>query len=660
MLSLIKSQSEPEPQKGVGDVQEGEKTTTVVNIQDETNAVATNQMEKPKLAKELKQIGPDKAGNDTGGVLFILLKAGAKCISKMWKNSGISDSIANVAQHNILSNAFGRRPVATAQNKAEAKVNQSELKPIELSDNQKTKIQNFVNNVIDQQKPSTWKEERLEQLTIVNASAYLTRDEIKNKALSIRTKIAENDAKILTMLGKDPGGKVFASDTKSYLSRIDVTVENKALMNALRDENKELEASYKKLKQLDVSDETVFEDFSTALISQFTNAEIDQAKNSKTSPQSHDLNNNGLKIDRENCTFTGEKKTIQVNDTFVEAELVSKFIKDGEEHSVSTIEDKMEGHDEIDFSKAYYYEGRLYSGIEDIRYHDKAAVSGGSGEPAVITVTDGSGHSNGAKQAADKGNKAAHDHIKDNIKNCTTLHEVLHLQMQAVKLAANAVEALSIDAPKPPKTTYIQTIQVGDILTGAAIGDSKAYIFRKDENGKWTAIDPMGNIKNTLDVSQAGSQLGEVGTGIAGLAGVHLFTCKLQPGDIVYVCSDGITDNIEPGLNDVTPKEAANQFKEEFADIADEMWQVKTPKHIELATKVAANKLTEIIQDGNGNNGAEHSRAINSFLEANTEVKKFKLLTAREEGIELGIEKRYNGKLDDGVSAYVEYNPPKR
>ncbi|MBA2368451.1 MAG: protein phosphatase 2C domain-containing protein [Candidatus Protochlamydia sp.] len=606
------------------------------------------------LAKKLMQIGPDKAGNDTGGVLFILLKAGGKCIAKMWKNSGIPDTIANLAQHNILSNAFGRRPVVTARNNATAKVDQSELKPIELSEKQKTNIIDFV---INQQKPSTWKEERLEQLTIVNASAYLTTDEIKNKALSIKTKVANNEAQILTMLGQDPvKGKVLGSLTKPYLKNPEIPDENKSKMKALIAENKELDASYAKLKQLDVSSESVFEDFCTAIISQFTNAEINPAKNSENSPQFHDLNNNGLKIDRENCTFTGEKKSIQVNDAFVEVELVSDFRIDGKEYSVSTVEDKMEGH-AVDFSKAYFYEGRLYSGIEDVRYHDKAAVSGGSGEPAVMTATDGSGHSNGAKQAAEKGNKAAHDHINDNIKNCTTLHEVLHLQMQAVKLAANAVEELAKVEPKPPKTTYIQTIQVGDILTGAAIGDSKAYIFRKDENEKWTALDPMGNIKNTLDVSKAGSQLGEVGSGTAGLAGVHLFACKLQPGDIVYVCSDGISDNIEPGLNGVNPKEAANKFEDEYADIGDEQWQNITPKHIELATKYAANKLTEIIQNGNGNNGADHLRAINNFLEANTEEKKLKLLTAREEAIEHGIEKRYHGKLDDGVSAFMEYNP---
>jgi len=77
-------------------------------------------------------------------------------------------------------------------------------------------------------------------------------------------------------------------------------------------------------------------------------------------PKTQDLNNHGLSIKREMCTFFSETEVIDRDEEEMELECVSKATIDGKEYDFTK---SREG-------KAYFLDGRLYSAPEDARYHD--------------------------------------------------------------------------------------------------------------------------------------------------------------------------------------------------------------------------------------------------------------------------------------------------
>lgn len=276
----------------------------------------------------------------------------------------------------------------------------------------------------------------------------------------------------------------------------------------------------------------------------------------------------------------------------------------------------------------------------DARYHDHVLVSTKNNCP-IITLCDGSGHNPGAAEIAITTAEAAHKKIAGDIQNCKDIHGVLLAQLNALNEANEASKKSKVIGSS---TTFIQTAVVGNTLTGVVLGDSKVFIFRPKEGGGWHAIDPLGNIKGTLDGTVAGGQIvGQKGQ-YSDMHNIHAFTYPLNAGDVVYVCSDGVVDNFDPSTSHAKDSK-----------IKPEEWEVENPKHIQISLIEAQQKMEEVVK--NCKSGQEIGNAINNYIEKLTTAKKLMLATtAPMERVNMR-ESNFPGKLDDAASAFYVHNP---
>lgn len=378
-----------------------------------------------------------------------------------------------------------------------------------------------------------------------------------------------------------------------------------------------------------------FEEFSTNLISQIPNVATNKTLNSSSMPNKSDLNNNGLSIKKENLTITiGESAKIDRDDIEVPLLVVEKAIINGEELTMYK-------------NKAFYDEasGMLYMDREDARYHDHVIVSGGEGKPSVMSLADGSGHGENARPMAKSIAEVAHNYVSEKINDCRDLHEMLKAQMEGLKIANDQAAEQNIEG----QTTFIQTALIGNILSGIAVGDSKLFVFRSQQEGGWACLDPLKNSKGTLDAKDAGGQLSgrqEDNGAATELNTTQAFAMALEEGDVVFMCSDGFVDNFNPSINKAHPDEIdANTDSKE--------WILNDPAHLKIAQEYSQKTITDQIK--NCKTGKEINDALKSFIQDNTREKKVEFLTNPNKE----TEKTYKGKLDDAASCFMLYTSKK-
>lgn len=88
-------------------------------------------------------------------------------------------------------------------------------------------------------------------------------------------------------------------------------------------------------------------------------------------------------------------------------------------------------------------------------------------------------------------------------------------------------------------TTAVSVVIEGTEMHGVNVGDSRAYLLRGDEL-KQLSEDHVGKESNT-------SHMLTRAVGVRADVLLHEFSAKVEPGDIIFLCSDGVHNQFENG-----------------------------------------------------------------------------------------------------------------
>lgn len=197
---------------------------------------------------------------------------------------------------------------------------------------------------------------------------------------------------------------------------------------------------------------------------------------------------------------------------------------------------------------------QFFSANEPVINCDVGKISEQRGGPQVMTFCDGCGWGIASKNAAETASSTAQLHVENALNGAKTLRDVAKAMMGGVLRAQEEIETKA-KTTKIRDTTFNQIVVVDGYAVVAAVGDPKTFILR---NGK--AIDvTAGGRGNLHDASDSGGRLGvdSQGAVTADYHNLGLYVVKLEPGDIIVACSDGIHDNLDPETTNVSVKEAA-------------------------------------------------------------------------------------------------------
>lgn len=208
-----------------------------------------------------------------------------------------------------------------------------------------------------------------------------------------------------------------------------------------------------------------------------------------------------------------------------------------------------------------------YAGI----YSDRNEVFG--------IICDGMGGLSGGERAS----KAAVDlFVRDYFKQKQDAGMAEFLKTEA-ECMDRVVAGLKNDKGRPLQagTTVVAVVVKGEKLTWLSVGDSRIYFIRgrqitpltRDHNYRMTLTWQLqnGEISKEWFESEANSRQAEALTSYLGMNGLELSDVKgpmkLESGDIILLCSDGVYKSLEDGQihamvrdNDISMELAANRL----------------------------------------------------------------------------------------------------
>ncbi|CDR34067.1 PP2C family serine/threonine-protein phosphatase [Criblamydia sequanensis] len=160
-----------------------------------------------------------------------------------------------------------------------------------------------------------------------------------------------------------------------------------------------------------------------------------------------------------------------------------------------------------------------------------------------LGLTDGCGQNRGATVSATRVLDEITSYlIVSDLNKTKTVKEALKIEFEALK---HTQEILIKEADEiRGDTTLTFCLVKGNSLTGLSVGDSKIFILRRSE-GDWKIFDLASTTRTSPE--DCGGRL--VGTGSTPeLAALAFFSFKLMEGDIVFLCSDGVSDCFDPAI----------------------------------------------------------------------------------------------------------------
>jgi len=256
------------------------------------------------------------------------------------------------------------------------------------------------------------------------------------------------------------------------------------------------------------------------------------------------------------------------------------------------------------------------------------------------------------QQAAQKGVKVNEltqerlDRLADRKTTDVTLRDVGYAQLEAM-LDCNEEITKGTGNPADPigTTTCAQINIVNGYLVGTVVGDSKVFIIRQQHGGERICLEPTeGSRGEVYLASDPGGSLGPRSHDEkhADLRNLSMFAVKLELGDKVIVCSDGVHDNLDPE----TLGESPLQY-----DLEASEWDPADTKHKKKRDEVMKEKLLKIMQDLS--NPKEISEAIDTYVQNVT--KKHKIALVGGQAMRGKSHEEFPGKPDHAAHAVLAY-----
>ena len=171
-----------------------------------------------------------------------------------------------------------------------------------------------------------------------------------------------------------------------------------------------------------------------------------------------------------------------------------------------------------------------------------------------------------------------------------------------------------------------------------------------------SAKDVLGEAKTKLDPRDPGGLLSGQASVTPDIERMRAFAFTLEPGDVVFACSDGIVDNFDPSnLHEPTDTSESNrQYTPAALGGEGDKWEhdKANPDHVALAQQKTAEDMANVVKGAR--NGQELSDKLYEAAVARTDKEK---LLQFATGESYQKHESGGGKNDDAASAFFEYKP---
>ncbi len=346
-------------------------------------------------------------------------------------------------------------------------------------------------------------------------------------------------------------------------------------------------------------------------------------------------------------TLNGKEVTLKCPKDYVH------FGKDDDESSIRRLDGEL-GDDLKAVVTFRAQEGvQFYAGVGAWTNCDVGRTSEQPNGPQVMTFCDGCGWGPGPKNAATICSKTAQEYVDKRVRHATTLRDVAQIVTQGMMEAQAAIVEANKKAEEKKDvvtdTTFNQIVVVDGYAVIGTVGDPKTFIIR---NGK--AIDvTAGGRGNLHDAKDPGGRLGcdSAKSLSEDYRNFALRVIKLEPGDLLVACSDGIHDNLDPETLGVSVEEAARFCHIDPAPVGD--WNSASQAEIGLLKqKYIEAKFGELASKAQDQNGVATMLQQHAMRAA--EKQKLDLLEGKKPS---GDYTQGSGKPDHAGVAVMTYLP---
>jgi hypothetical protein len=274
-----------------------------------------------------------------------------------------------------------------------------------------------------------------------------------------------------------------------------------------------------------------------------------------------------------------------------------------------------------------------------------------------MALADGCNWGNRPKEAAWKASQAFINYVDSNQNNIHDVRDVGHYLLRGFDKASREIIVNKEDPFDAGTTTLLggmllelekQLNKDNEEIKSLCfvcvnVGDCKAFHWSPTTNQVIDITD--GNRNNLTNASDPGGRLGPcTETGAPDLRNLKLYYIRCQPGDIIFLISDGIHDNCDPQMLGKKPKDL---------DISSNSWEEaekKYPKKTQTAKtnfrqKLLKDLLQDIIKDYNEIKPTYLTKKLMQYCFNITESSRKWMLENPKEKLPLNFE-AYPGKMD--------------
>lgn len=182
-------------------------------------------------------------------------------------------------------------------------------------------------------------------------------------------------------------------------------------------------------------------------------------------------------------------------------------------------------------------------------------------ESAMTILADGMGGYNAGEVASEIATKVIREYVNDRVNRFLSLliphqpDELRHIVEQAVELANNTILNTSFNEPQymGMGTTLVMSLCYRDVLVVAHVGDSRAYRLRQNQLVQITRDHSV--VQEQIDagmISAESAQYSDIknlvtrAVGVGFPVEVEVNLHQIEIGDIYMLCSDGLSDMLNP------------------------------------------------------------------------------------------------------------------
>jgi len=228
------------------------------------------------------------------------------------------------------------------------------------------------------------------------------------------------------------------------------------------------------------------------------------------------------------------------------------------------------------------YAAQTDVGLMRVHNEDAIAICPESG---MTILADGMGGYNAGEVASEIAITVIREYVNDKINRFLSIliphqpDELKEIVGQAVELANNTILNTSFNEPQymGMGTTLVMSLCYGDLLVVAHVGDSRAYRFRQNQLTQITRDHSV--VQEQIDagmISAESAQYSDIknlvtrAVGVGFPVEVEVNLHQIEVGDLYMLCSDGLSDMLNPQKIQEIMQNNATSLQEICAELVNQ------------------------------------------------------------------------------------------